>query len=766
MKNKKRLVPWLIAAVIIAAFAVIGKKLYDLMFGGSLAVTTEDLKNGIIACSPAIIFIVVVLIAALIVVVAARKLKQPKRALVRAQAPIAILLAITLSVNWVILGVEYSVVNSVFAEDVKVSDETMASGRAIADQIASEGIVLLKNDDKALPLSAGTKLNLFGWSSVRPLYGGTGSGDSDTSNAVSLIDGLKHAGFEVNEELVKFYENFRTERPVGTIRLREIGSKRGDFTVPEPTIAEYENANIFEDAVAYSDTAVVVVSRTGGEGFDIPQSITGPDEYNAQYGGLAQFYDFTTQAEDLDASKSYLELSNREIAMVDRVCKEFKNVIVVVNSSNAMELGWLDQYDSIKAAVLCGAPGELGFDSLGKILSGEVNPSGHLADTYVYDLLATPTVNNFGGFAYDNYAEVTGSQDNRAMFVNYCEGIYVGYKFYETAAAEGLIDYDKVVQYPFGYGLSYTTFDSSIAAVEDDGEKITLDVAVKNTGDTAGKYVAEIFYEPPYYNGGIEKAAANLVQYAKTEILQPGEAQTLKITFRYAPAMNIHRSAFGGRNFEYYSECGVLSGLTAAAEVSGATENGLICYVKHFAFNDQDNYRQNNICTWLNEQSAREIYLKAFEQPIKAGGMGVMTSMNAVGPVWAGGCKALLTNILRDEWGFHGAVITDAVVSPWYMDGNLAIRTGGTKMLAFNITNEFYRDLNSVGTVTAMRNAAHGTLYALANSFAVTRAVAVPKWVKTTYAVDAVVAIILVAWEICAIRKYRKAKKEDEDTEQ
>lgn len=206
MKNKKRLVPWLIAAVIIAALAVIGKKLYDLMFGGSLAVTTEDLKNGIIACSPAIIFIVVVLIAALIVVVAAGKLKQPKRALVRAQAPIAILLAITLSVNWVILGVEYSVVNSVFAEDVKVSDETMASGRAIADQIASEGIVLLKNDDKALPLSAGTKLNLFGWSSVRPLYGGTGSGDSDTSNAVSLIDGLKHAGFEVNEELVKFYE--------------------------------------------------------------------------------------------------------------------------------------------------------------------------------------------------------------------------------------------------------------------------------------------------------------------------------------------------------------------------------------------------------------------------------------------------------------------------------------------------------------------------------------------------------------------------------
>lgn len=295
-------------------------------------------------------------------------------------------------------------------------------------------------------------------------------------------------------------------------------------------------------------------------------------------------------------------------------------------------------------------------------------------------------------------------------------------------------------------------------------------IGLSATEDCDGPTGVHSNYNPaagPSYPGSVMLACTWNQPLAKARGEQIAkECAEINCAGWYAPAMNIHRSAFGGRNFEYYSECGVLSGLTAAAEVSGATENGLICYVKHFAFNDQDNYRQNNICTWLNEQSAREIYLKAFEQPIKAGGMGVMTSMNAVGPVWAGGCKALLTNILRDEWGFHGAVITDAVVSAWYMDGNLAIRTGGTKMLAFNITNEFYRDLNSVGTVTAMRNAAHGTLYALANSFAVTRAVSVPKWVKTTYAVDAVVAIILVAWEICAIRKYRKAKKEDEDTEQ
>ena len=295
-------------------------------------------------------------------------------------------------------------------------------------------------------------------------------------------------------------------------------------------------------------------------------------------------------------------------------------------------------------------------------------------------------------------------------------------------------------------------------------------IGLSATEDCDGPTGVHSNYNPaagPSYPGSVMLACTWNQPLAKARGEQIAkECAEINCAGWYAPAMNIHRSAFGGRNFEYYSECGVLSGLTAAAEVSGATENGLICYVKHFAFNDQDNYRQNNICTWLNEQAAREIYLKAFEQPIKAGGMGVMTSMNAVGPVWAGGCKALLTNILRDEWGFHGAVITDAVVSPWYMDGNLAIRTGGTKMLAFNITNEFYRDLNSVGTVTAMRNAAHGTLYALANSFAVTRAVSVPKWVKTTYAVDAVVAIVLVAWEVCAICKYRKAKKEDEGTEQ
>ena len=852
-------------------------------------------------------------------------------------------------------------------EDALVEDEI-----ALNKQIAAEGIVLLKNDEGRMPYSTDTTFSFVSHSAVSYIGG----------NKVDMKTAFEDAGFGVNEDLWKFYSEGNGKDyglGVGSVSYGD----DEDFSINECPLSVMKAEPGLTDSMK-NTVPVFVFSRVAGEGRDMPRSM----------------YNHTDVEED--KTKTYLEPDSTELEILQYLNDNFDDVVLLLNSSAAVDLSWVEDYPSIHTVISAPAMGDYGLCSLAEIFSGKVNPSGRTVDTYEVDAMNSPAAQNFGDFAYyDENGNLT-----KYNYVSYKEGIYVGYKFYETAAAEGLIDYDKVVQYPFGYGLSYTTFDSSIAAVEDDGEKITLDVAVKNTGDTAGKYVAEIFYEPPYYNGGIEKAAANLVQYAKTEILQPGEAQTLKITFRYedmasydsngiksangayvleagdykinlcsdshtildtyvakvdkdviyddahdgarstdqvaatnqltfaqgdvtylsradgfanyaeataapanhslsaqaladyasaatfdaakyddpnavmpttgannglkladltgvayddpkweqlldeltvndlfsltadggyhtvgvesiglsatedcdgptgvhsnynpaagpsypgtvmlactwnqplakargeqiakecaeinctgwyAPAMNIHRSAFGGRNFEYYSECGVLSGLTAAAEVSGATENGLICYVKHFAFNDQDNYRQNNICTWLNEQSAREIYLKAFEQPIKAGGMGVMTSMNAVGPVWAGGCKALLTNILRDEWGFHGAVITDAVVSAWYMDGNLAIRTGGTKMLAFNITNEFYRDLNSVGTVTAMRNAAHGTLYALANSFAVTRAVSVPKWVKTTYAVDAVVAIILVAWEICAIRKYRKAKKEDEDTEQ
>lgn len=251
------------------------------------------------------------------------------------------------------------------------------------------------------------------------------------------------------------------------------------------------------------DTAVIVLTRSGGEGPDLPEKMSTENTYNkTQMGGDVVY---TTQ-------------------------EEFSNIIVIVNSANAMELGFLEEYENINAALWIAGGGETGFNALGSILGGEVNPSGRLVNTYVYDLMNTPTYNNFGNFQYTNSSDVTGSEQSVAAFVNYVEGIYVGYKFYETADAEGLIDYDKTVQYPFGYGLSCTTFEKKITEFTADGKSVTMKVEVTNTGDTAGKDVIEIYYTPPYYNGGIEKASTNLVEYEKTDLLGLGESQIVTIT--------------------------------------------------------------------------------------------------------------------------------------------------------------------------------------------------------------------------------------------
>ena len=619
-----------------------------------------------------------------------------------------------------------------------------------------------------------------------------------------------------------------------------------------------------------------------------------------------------------------------------------------------------------------------------------------MVDTYVYDLSATPTSNNYGNFTYANSEEITGSEENVAKFVNYVEGIYVGYKFYETAAVEGLIDYDSTVQYPFGYGLSYTTFDESITDIEDDGTNITLEVTVTNTGDVAGKDVAEVYYTPPYYNGGIEKASRNLVEFAKTDILEPGESQTLEISFAYedmasyddqvnksyvlehgdyeitlntdahtvvdsktvtvekdiiyndendgkrstdkvaatnqfddargevtylsrengfanyeeataapgnvemteeemqvyiakntfdaadyddpdaempttgadngltiqdmkgldyddekwdklldqltvdemstlvadggfhmvgidsvnspettdcdgpaaissnfnssikgsafpsavviastwnkelakergtqmgkecnelgvtgwyGPAMNIHRSAFSGRNFEYYSEDGTLSGFMGGNEVAGATEQGIMTYVKHFAMNDQETNRTNGLCTWATEQSIREIYLKGFERAFKDGkSLAVMSSFNSIGARWAGSNSSLLQSVLRDEWGFHGAVDTDAMdpLADFYMDLNSGIRTGLTHGLSMTGGDGLIENTDQAGTVIALREAAHENLYAVANSNAMDKETGTPDWVKIFIGADVAVLLLLAIGEYLVIRNYRK----------
>ena len=990
MNEKKKLPGWLIPAIVIAIVAVIGfviyQKVYNLLFGGAVAVSIEDIYSNIYACRWQLILIGAAIAAAIAVSIAVIKLPKAKKSMIRWQSLIAAVLVVAVAVNWICLGTEYSLLNQVLADSSGLTDETKAASLALTKEIAEEGIVLLKNDgDSPLPISKDAKLNVFGWGSTMPVYGGTGSGSVDESTAVTLLQGLKNAGFILNDELSQFYVDYCADRPV-------VGMGEVNWTVVQPTMDEYDAANVFEDAKSFSDTALIVITRAGGEGMDLPDVYSSDCTYNkTQMGGDVVY---STQTDDIDSSKSYLELTNREIQMVARVTSEFDKVYVVVNSANVMEMGWVDQYD-VDAALWVAGAGVNGFEALGEILSGTVNPSGRTTDTWVYDLRSTPTANNYGNFTYSNSTQITGSDANTAKFVNYVEGIYLGYKFYETAAVEGLIDYDKTVQYPFGYGLSYTTFDQEISNFTDDGKTITMEITVTNTGSAAGKDVAEIYFNPPYTNGGIEKASANLVEFAKTGLIQPGSSEKVTITFDYedmasyddlghgcyvlekgeyivslntdshtvvdsrtvtvdadriyddshdgkrssdyvtavnqfdqarghvtylsrkdgfanydeataapsnmemtaeemaayqcknnfdpagyddpnaampttgakngltladmagldyddpkwndlldqitvkemvkmatdggfkstampsisspesvdsdgpagissnfndnkgtaypcatliaatwnkdlayrrgaqigieceqlgvtgwyGPGIDIHRTAFSGRNFEYYSEDGTLSGVMGGLEVKGATEKGVMVYVKHFVLNDQETNRTNGVCTWITEQALREIYLKAFESAFKDGkSTAVMAAFNSVGPQWSGSCESLLVNVLREEWGFHGAVITDAMdpLADFYMDLNRGIRSGLTKGLSFAADPPLLHDTDKAGTVIALREAAHENLYAQVNSNAMYSEGGMPTWVKMFIAADVVLLVLLAGAEFLVLRKYKK----------
>lgn len=987
VKNKcgKPLIGVIIAAIVIY---LIYNQVMNLLFGGAVAVSVDDIYSTLDACKVPLIIAGIAVVAAIIVSILVGKKTKRFASMVRWQSVLAVILVIVVAANWICLNIEYSLLNKVMTGSDGLSDETAQASKDLVEEITGEGIVLLKNEGNALPLSTDTKLNVFGWGSTQPIYGGTGSGSVDETTAVSLLQGLENAGYELNTELSDFYTEYRADRPV-------VGMSEVDWTVPQPTMDEYDEQNIFENAKEFSDTALIVITRSGGEGMDLPNVYSEECNYNKTQQGGDVIY--STNEDDIDSEKNYLELTNREIEMVERVTSEFENVYVVINSANAMELGWLEENENIDAALWCGGAGATGFNALGEVLCGDINPSGRLVDTYVYDLNDSPTANNYGNYEYSNSAEITGSEENVAKFVNYVEGIYVGYKFYETAAVEGLIDYDSVVQYPFGYGLSYTTFEKNISDIQDDGNTITVEVTVTNTGDTAGKDVVEIYYTPPYYNGGIEKASTNLIDFAKTDLLEPGDSQTIEITFDYedmasyddqtnlayvlehgdyeitlnsdshtvldsatvtvdrdiiyndendgkrssdetaatnqfdqargdvtylsredgfanyeeataapenfemtaedmenyqckntfdrtdyddadaempvtgadngltiqdmsgldyddekwedlldqltveemttlvadggfhsvavesinspestdcdgpagissnfnssisgtafppavviastwnkdlaytrgeqvgiecnelgvtgwyGPAMNIHRSAFSGRNFEYYSEDSVLSSIMGANEVGGATSQGVITYIKHFALNDQETNRTNGICTWATEQSIREIYLKAFEGAFKEGGsLGVMTSFNSIGTEWAGSCSALLQSVLRDEWGFHGAVDTDAMdpLADSYMDLNRGIRTGLTHGLSMTGGDGLIENTDEAGTVIALREASHEQLYAIANSNAMNKDTGTPTWVMIFIGADVVVLLLLAAAEYLVIRRYKKA---------
>ena len=897
-----------------------------------------------------------------------RNEKRPprKKGIVR----IAVLLTIGLVVN-IACGIFYSAItpfmtanlNPLLTGQKQVTtgqsltvEQAAEQSRAMAQELVQEGAVLLKDQNNALPLAEGTAVNLFGYGSVDPIYGGSGSGASDTSSNIDLVTGLTNAGFTVNQELVDFYKKS------GVSRAAQKGFEGSNFTPAEVPAAQYTDT-LLQNAKAFSDVAIVTISRVGGEGGDLPQ-----DMYAAGYSKT-------------DDGRHYLELTQDEEDLLALIkVQGFGKVIVLVNSSNAMELGFLED-DSIDSALWIGSLGSTGFNAVGEILSGKVNPSGRLSDTYAYDLTSAPAYWNAGDFTYSNL---------KHHYVEYAEGIYVGYRFYETRYVDnttGVCDeaaYAKAVQYPFGYGLSYTTFEQSIADYKTTDSAIEMTVEVKNTGAVAGKDVVQVYYTAPYTVGGIEKSHVVLAGFAKTSLLQPGASEKVTVTFApedmasydetgakayvleagtyqiklmnnahevidqreyevpatitysgenarstdlvaatnefedvaqgqikqyvsradwegtlpttrtdgktasaetvaakentpvyenndsdqpitiadhgltledmtgldyddpkwndlleqlsvddmtnmisnggwstpevasvgkpatndldgpaginslvsslkgvsfpsevivgsswntdlaqrfgtafgaeaaanhvvglYAPGMNIHRTPFSGRNFEYYSEDGLLSGKMGAAMVQGVGSQGVYTYIKHFALNDQESNRLS-ISVWANEQSIREIYLKPFELSVKEGGTtAVMSSYSRLGNTWAGASKALLTDVLRNEWGFHGMVVTDSAMgNTSWMDINLALRAGGDMMLCLMGVK---LDSSSNTAQQAMRRACHNILYTQANSIAIAAAVDnTPYWLILLAIVD---SILLIAIVLLLLKRIPAGKK-------
>ena len=377
--------------------------------------------------------------------------------------------------------------------DTPEAKAALAHGEEIAEMISDEGIVLLKNNGDLLPLQ-NPKLNVFSFQALNFRLGGGGSGGSDQTRSVGFYQGLANAGIQYNPELHDFYvsnigeDGLMQERSTGVGQVLDM--MMGKEFPNEPSI-DYLTDDMIQQAKDYSPNALIVLA--------------------------------SSSVEAADAELNELKLSENERALIEKVAANFDNVIIVINAGNAMELGFLEEYPSLKAVLWVGTPGSRGANSLGKILSGDVNPSGRLVDTYAYDASSNPASVNFGDYKYNNIDGMS--------FLNYQEGIYVGYRFYETFYKDDEAGYRKAVQFPFGYGLSYTDFDWSIEQHNFDKEAISLNVKVTNIGDMAGKDVVEVYFSAPHYDGSIEKSAIELAGYAKTSLLEPGQSETVTISF-------------------------------------------------------------------------------------------------------------------------------------------------------------------------------------------------------------------------------------------
>lgn len=949
-----------------------------------ISVEMEDVLAVLQLCKPYIIGIAAALVIGIVIMIACRRMSRDKRFLIRGEAVIAMVLAVVVCVNMICFGPMATLIGLATGNGT-LSDETNEEAAEVAEEIMEDGIVLLKNES-LLPLNETKKLNIFGWESINPAYGGAGSGGiNDLYDIVSLNQGLENAGFSINQKLVDFYNNYGADD-------QEMSIQKQSWTLPEPPVDTYSD-ELIKSAKEYSDVAVVVLSRKAGEGHnDIPMDVK-----KAAYDNNSDEYD------DFPEGEHYLQLSQTERDMVDMVCSNFDNVIVIYNGANQFELGFADEYPQIKSVVWCPGTGNVGFNALGKVFSGEVNPSGKTPDTFIYDMTTAPWWDNAEKTEYTNLADmaVEGMNAGTAQvyapaFTNYVEGIYVGYKYYETAAQEGAIDYDKTVQYPFGYGLSYTEFEQKMGELEEKDGQISVDVEVTNTGDVAGKDVVEVYYNPPYTNGGIEKSSANLIEFAKTDLLQPGKSQIVTVTFSiedmasydennakayvlekgdyvisinsdshtvldqktytadadvvykgenkrasddtaagnvfedakgditylsradhfanyeeataapasaelsepyvseyhlnsnfdkttylndedvmpttgadngltledmrdadyddprweklldqlsvdemanmiamagyqtaamdsvgkvatldfdgpaainnnftgvgsigfpievviastwnkelaqtwgecmgkisqemgaegwYAPGMNTHRTAFGARNYEYFSEDGVLAGNMGAKAVEGARKYGVYSYIKHFAMYEGN---AKMVSVWSNEQAIREIYLKPFEISVKQGGANaVMVSWSFLGDKWTGECSNLMNTVLRDEWGFRGMALTDFFRNNGhgFMNADAALANGVDVMLStFNGEENNVANPEHPTSVLQMRNACKNVMYTVVSSWAYDgehEETGMENWKKAGIGIDTVIALFMAGMEVLVIRGYKKRK--------
>lgn len=490
-----------------------------------LQINMADVMNVLGSLTPYLIAIGVLFVLALIITFAVNRKTVKEiatRKIIHSESWIVALVGIVVAVSMMMSGPLSTLLNNATITKYELSDTTVSKANELAKEVQSEAITLLKNDDSNLPLS-NKKVNVFGWGSTNPVYGGTGSGSMSKQYATtSLLDGMKEAGIETNSELSKLYTDYRSDRP-------EVGMWAQDWTLPEVPAKQYSD-KLISDAKSFSDEAVITITRVGGEGADLPT--------NMKADGIT-YTNNSKDYEDFKDGESFLQLSQTERDMIDLVTKNFDKVTLVYNGANTFQFDFLSNYPQIKSVVWCPPAGQTGFSALGDVLAGKTNPSGKTSDTFLKDLATSVSYNNFGKFEYTNMADKAAKykgftgDDITAIpaFVNYSEGIYVGYKFYETAAAEGAIDYNSMVAFPFGYGLSYTSFEQKLNDVTYKDGKVTVDVTVTNTGDKAGKDVVEVYYNPPYTDGGIEKASTNLVAFEKTKELKPGASETVKVEF-------------------------------------------------------------------------------------------------------------------------------------------------------------------------------------------------------------------------------------------